>query len=484
MSVTFWEVTRRVELRQAVRRGRQSGSDLVREGAARIASTSEPLDNTAGFLGGRSRGILLVLGILVVCRLCFHALFLPAYEGPDEPLHLGRISSFADHPFGVAFTGESLDGSIIRAVESRPCAQTIRQTRPCPPFGTSPGTFNLLRPLPRQPDPRRGRNPENNQPPLFYLTVGLAIRAASRSGWQGWLDAPDVRLLLVRLTCVGLVALAVFLPLRGVVLGRSRSLAVAGLLLLFLPGASESLARCANDAPVFCWAAFLIYALRRNASLAWILLLLALGPLIKLTALPVAMFAVVALWFQRGWKSALLASVSSVLVFLVQLLRGWKYGGTYELNRPIPGIQEPFPHLIFGLARSFYTFLKTIFWLGGWSFFRAPSVLVVAYFLLLLSVVVLAKFRPLTTAHWPHLAGAAVAFGGLLTFILANRRFFGDWGGVGGWYAWGWAPWLLIAADDLALFPKRVGGMLLATTAGFVVAANIAWFAKAIRLYA
>lgn len=426
----------------------------------------------------------MILGILVICRLSFHAVFLPAYEGPDEPLHLSRISSFADHHFADALAGEPLDGSIIRAVEARPCAHGVHQTRPCPPFGTSPGAFNLLRPLPRFADSRRGLNPENNQPPLFYLAVGLALRAASRLSSQGWFDAPDVRLLVVRLTCVALVALAIFLPLRAITIRRSTLPAIAGLLLLLLPGASESLARCANDAPVFCWAAFLIYAVRRNASLPWILLLLAAGPLLKLTALPVAAFAVVALGLQRGWRSGLIAAASSALVFPVQLWRGWKWGGTYELNRPIPGIHESFSHLMLGLVRSFYTFIKTTFWLGGWSFFRAPTLLVVAYFLLLLSFVLVARFRRMTNALWPHLAGVALALAGVLTFILANRRFFGDWGGVGGWYAWGWAPWLYIAVEDLACVPERAGRILLAATAVFVLAANIVYFNVALRLYA
>src|SRR5207244_668294 len=114
---------------------------------------------------------LVALAALTIGCLAFHAVFLPAYEGPDEPLHLGRISSFADSPLREAFAGEPLDGSIIRAVESRPCASAVGRIRPCPPFGSEPAAFNLLHPYPKVPDPRRDRNPENNQPPLFYFLV-------------------------------------------------------------------------------------------------------------------------------------------------------------------------------------------------------------------------------------------------------------------------------------------------------------------------
>ena len=84
----------------------------------------------------------------------------------------------------------------------------------------------------------------------------------------------------------------------------------------------------------------------------------------------------------------------------------------------------------------------------------------------------------------PHAAGAAVALAGLLTFVLANRRFFGDWGGVGGWYFWGWFPWVLVAFDDTLTIPSRVGRILLATAVVFVAASNILYFRTAIRLYA
>jgi hypothetical protein len=431
---------------------------------------------------GRSvLGGLTALATLVIARLAFHALFLPAYEGPDEPHHLGRIAAFADAPFRIAFAGTPLDGSIIRAVELRPCGP---ERHPCPPFGTAPGAFNLLHPLPKQIDSRATPNPENNQPPLFYLIAGLLLRMMAWFRPSGWLAAPDARLLWARLFSVALVALAILFPLRLLVRERPRPLVAAGLLFLLLPGASESLARCSNDAAVFCWAAFLVFAINRRAPLVVVCILLAIGPLLKLTAFPVAAFAIVSLWTQGRRGGALVGLVSACLVFPVQASRGWLWGGTLEFNRRLPDINESLSHTALGIARSLYTIVKTIFWLGGWSFFRAPALLVIAWFLLLALFPVVARFRGGGAFTWPHAAGAAVALLGCAVFIVGNRRFYGDWGGVGGWYVWGWAPWVLIAFDDLLSVPSKASHVLLSATAAFVAAANADYFLIAFRIYA
>ncbi len=410
-------------------------------------------------------------------------MFLPAYEGPDEPHHLGRIAAFADHPFRDALAGVPLDGSITRAVESRPCGPTVRRVAPCPPFGSSPAAFNLLHPLPKLPDPRGLPNPENHQPPLFYIVAGLILRAATRLDPSGWLAAPDVRLLSARLFSVALVAVAVFFPLRALLRTRSRGVAAIGLLLLLLPGAAESLARCSNDAAMFCWTGVLLYAVARRAPLPWTCLLLACGPLLKLTALPIAAVAVACLWQQGRRRGALFGVVSAGLVFPVQFLRGWLWGGTYEFNRATPGIHETLLHAALGMARSFYTIAKTIFWLGGWSAFRAPLPLVIAWFLLLFGLLTVARLRPRIVTRWPHLLGAAAALAGCVVFIVGHRRYYGDWGGVGGWYVWDWAPWILIAFDDLAMVPEWARRILLPATVVFVAAANLVYLATAMRLY-
>jgi len=69
-------------------------------------------------------------------------------------------------------------------------------------------------------------------------------------------------------------------------------------------------------------------------------------------------------------------------------------------------------------------------------------------------------------------------------FIVGNRRFYGGWGGVGGWYVWDWAPWILVAFDDVMTVSEPAGRILIAAAAAFVVVANVVYFDYAIRLYA
>jgi hypothetical protein len=255
------------------------------------------------------------------------------------------------------------------------------------------------------------------------------------------------------------------------------------LVFLLLPGASEALARCSNDAAMFCWTALLLYAVHRRAPLSWTCLLLAAGPLLKLTALPIAAVAVATLWHWGRWRGALIGAAATLLVFPVQAARGWLWGGTYEFNRTGPEIHETFAHAGLGLARSAYTIVKTVFWLGGWSFLRAPALLVIAWFLLLAGFLAAVRLRPDAADRWPHFVGAAAALTGCVVFIIGNRRFYGDWGGVGGWYLWDWAPWILVAFDDLLLVPAGSRRILLPATAAFVIVSNFVYLSSAFRFY-
>jgi hypothetical protein len=106
---------------------------------------------------------------------------------------------------------------------------------------------------------------------------------------------------------------------------------------------------------------------------------------------------------------------------------------------------------------------------------------VIAYFLLLAAALLLARRRPDPHQVVPHAAGALVAAGGFLAFAVANRLYYGDWGGVGGWYVWTWLPWLAVAASDLARM--RPGGLVLGALAAFVLVSNALWFAVAWPLY-
>ena len=207
----------------------------------------------------------------------------------------------------------------------------------CPRYGEGPGIFNLLAP----PPPRAPRevsaipNEEAKQPPLAYALYGLPLRAVGARG-----DPASV-LLGVRLLNVALVAVALFGPLRRV-FASSPGASCAGLLALLTPGACEAFARCSNDAAVFLWSAALLDALVRpggappagSRACLGIVALLAIGPLLKLTALAVCAFAVVALWLDRRRTTAVAGALASAVVLPVQALRGWTTGGALELGRP------------------------------------------------------------------------------------------------------------------------------------------------------
>ncbi len=434
-----------------------------------------------------------ILAAAVVARMAFHALFLPAFEGPDEPFHLARALAFATEPLPRAFAGARIEPSLAAAVRAKPCCVSVRLVFGCPLFGATPARFDVLAPDPAAPATSQGAtlfNTEDNHPPLAYLLVGLAL-----SLWPGALT-PSQALLVFRFFGVACVAVALFGPLR-LLAGdprRPRGLAVGVLLLLLTPGASEALARASNDAPVFLWAALCVAAIKRRPSPgvaatkrraggALLIPLLAAGPLLKLTALPVAAFAVAALVDRGRRRLALAGAAASLAVFPVQLLRGWRWGGTLEFNAAAAALGGSFRDTLVGLVRSTYTLIKTTFWVGEWTFFRAPRPLVIAYFLLLAAALLLARRRPDPHQVVPHAAGALVAAGGFLAFAVANRLYYGDWGGVGGWYVWTWLPWLAVAASDLARIERRPGVWLLGALAAFVLVANALWFSVAWPLY-
>jgi hypothetical protein len=292
-------------------------------------------------------------------------------------------------------------------------------------------------------------------------------------------------LLLVRLLAVALVAAALFGPLRSAAHRFPRGLATAGLLGLLLPGAAEGLARCSNEAAVFLWAALVVAALdpERPARPWALVLLLAAGPAIKLTAIPVVVFAVVALATANRLRLAAIAGAASLLVFPLQAARGWLWGGTLELNFPGGPTGESVLEAARGFLRSAYAFVKTTYWVGGFSLLRPPRWLTAAYFAWLAGLA-LAFRRRIPPRRWTaHAAGLAAAAAGFAVFAIANRRYYGDWGGVGGWYFWGWSPWLAAAAADLGELADRAVRPLLVAGALVVLTANAVWLAATLAAF-
>lgn len=418
------------------------------------------------------------LALLAVLRLALHAAAWPAWEGPDEPFHQARAEAWADRPLGPGAAEAVVPAALVSTFAARPCGESMARAFGCPPFAGSGALFNALRPAPPS-DARAYPNYEAHQPPLWYLLAGWLLRPAISLG-----ASPESRLLLLRFASVLAIALALLGPMRRLAERRGAGLLAVVAAVLLLPAGAESFARASNDALVFLVAAGAVERLDRDEPGPLLPLLLAAGPLVKLTFLPVAAFAVVELARRRAWRSALQSAAVSALVVPVQALRGWAWGGTYELNRTAGALGESAAATVLGFARSLYTFAKTLFWIGGWSFFRAPVALVAAFFAFLVLAAVL--LRPASPARrlLPHVAGFAVAAAGFAVLAVGNRRLFGTWGGLGGWYAWNWLPWLAVAADDL--LERRSDGarrLLLGAFAAFLAAANAAFAAAAARLY-
>ncbi len=423
------------------------------------------------------RRLVGTLALLVVARMAFHAIFLPAFEGPDEPHHLARVLAFAVGPLKDAFEGAEVPGTVVGTVRAYPCSASLAAAYGCPLFDGRRAGFDLLRASPAALPAAAVANPEANQPPLAYAAMGLALRMAPAE--PGIASA----LLYARLFSVALVTLAIFGPLRILARRWSPEASAAGLLALLLPGASEALARASNDAAVFLWAAAVLVALELRGRSAALILLLAAGPLIKLTAIPIVVLAVVALFVEGRRGVAAAGGAVSLAVFPLQALRGWLWGGTIELNAARRAIGEPLGRAILGFARSAYAFVKTTFWIGGWSFVRPPRALTLCYFALLLAALFASRRRPNPPRLAAHAAAFAAAGVGFTVFALANRRFYGEWGGVAGWYLWDWSPWIFAAAADLVRFRPGAAKALLGAAALFVLAANAAWLAAALRLY-
>jgi len=301
------------------------------------------------------------------------------------------------------------------------------------------------------------------------------------------LEEPETRLLFVRILNVLLVGVGLVLLLRVPPYRNTRVFAACISVAILLPGAAESLARCSNDASVFLWSAATLLTLGRTWSptkAVAVICLLCVGPLLKLTAFPVVSFALAVLWQETKKRHlVLLGAAASLLVFPLQLLRGWRWGGTYELNRPALALLETVAQTIIGFGRSVYTFVKTTFWLGGWSFFRAPLFLVGAYLALLLIIAVRSRPRLPTRRLAAHVIGLGVAALGFSIFAVANRRFFGVWGGVGGWYAWSWFPWLAVAVYDTRTWRPTALRPLLWSAAAFAGLANLLYYKAAYAIY-
>ena len=150
------------------------------------------------------------LAVAVVARMAFHAVFLPAFEGPDEPQHLARVRDFALRTLPEAirrtrggrrnpFRPRGL--SVPRRTFTRRSAAPRMGSRPAPSTSSVRRRSSCLRPAPA----------------LFRTWSRTSPR--SSTFWPacccGPFDlAPAPALLACRLLSVALVAIALFWPLR------------------------------------------------------------------------------------------------------------------------------------------------------------------------------------------------------------------------------------------------------------------------------
>lgn len=421
----------------------------------------------------------------VICRLLFHALFLPMFEGPDEPYHLARAANFADSGLRRGLQGTELDGAIAAAVVAHPCSFDLAQHFGCPEFSGTGGAFNILGgSRNRPPVAPPGRNYEAHQPPLYYLLSGWFLKLLGTLPAGVSVEAPEGRLLALRLLSVFFVIVAWLWPLRLLASEGARPWEAGLLLVLLIPGAAESLARVANDAAVFLWCAVMVLAVNRAWRSWGICLLAAVGPLIKLTAVPVCVFGALWLWFRRRRWTALAATAATVAFVPIQLLRGWQWGGTLELEGLGTAWSDPLTIIGLGILHSAYTFIKTALWLGGWSVFRPPIWLLISGALLILAWLAVVRFK---SAGWgtvlPHGIALLAAVAGFVAFAIGKRGVFGVWGAVGGWYAWDWLPWVAVALAQLITVKRKYRRVLVLCSVLWILAANLSWILIAIRLY-
>jgi hypothetical protein len=410
-----------------------------------------------------------LLILAVALKLLFHAVYLPVWEGPDEPFHLGRILPGQSRAAGSRDV--MLQETISRSVAANPCADDLRRVFDCQAFSGT-GAFNALRPAsPQEPLPREVVNYESHQPPTFYAFAGVLTRALA-------IDDPVNALLLVRLLSVALVLAGLILVARA----NPGAPTLLSLLLLF-PGAAESLARAANDSMVFVMSAILAFALsRRNAWL--IVCAIAIAPTVKLTAAPFIAAALIRLWMDGDRRLAVTSLLASLLVVPVQALRGWAWGGTVELNQARIAFDEPFVESAIGMARSLYTIAKTTLWLGNWSFFRAPAALLVVTAIACVALVLVCRPGGSRTSRAAFGGGLATLLAGVIAFAVAHRSLFGQWGGVGGWYMWGVMPWLAVGLrENLDVIDEKTERLALQGGIVLAVVYNALWLRAAVAAY-
>lgn len=451
----------------------------------RISTGSRPASVSGLWSGSWSQRGLLFLSLVLSLKLLVHALFVPAFEGPDEPFHLARVRAFLGG-LRLGVEGSSVDADVVATISSLPCCEDLREVFACEEWGTRPAAFNVLGPL----DVHSGcfrpyPNYEAHQPVGYYGLVSAVIALVGTV--IPTVDSePISQLLACRVLSLVFVLTGLWVVLPRIRpsgdLSRRSDALLFSVIALSFPGAAEALIRCANDAAVFLWAAIFLLAFTRQQ---WPVLAIfsAIGPLLKLTALPLVLGAVCYLVWKRQWMWTLVVSGSTLASLGVQLARGWSWGGTVELNVPLEALGESVFGIGLGVVKSVLVMSKTALWLGQWSFFRPPDWVLALFVVLVGALLTSVDVRRTSRNGVFHVSVALWSIVLIMVFLVQHRRYFGVWGGVGGWYLWAWLPWVAMAFTDYRRSAFLPGRWLAIVGTAFSILTNIAWWVASVRLY-
>jgi hypothetical protein len=451
-------------------------------------------DDEAGTTAGTrtARATLGLLTTVAAFGFLAYALLLPAFEGPDEPFHLSRALDFARGRFADGWRADHLGDDVVSAISRYPCGPDLHRAFGCPTFPTDPGRAwgNLLTapvagspPDPREPYP----NYERQHPVLGYLIWAVPVAVVDRATS----DLTPIRRvtfaqLTIRMTNLALLAMALLGPGRRLVASWSFEARAVALGVLLIPAGVETLARGGLEALVFAWSVWFVEAsARAEPKTSRVVALAAIGPLVKLTAVPVIALAALVAWSRKRRGVATGIVGAGALVYLERLLRGYLAGGVLDLHGSYAS-HDPGGALdvIEGIGWSMLVTVKSAAWLGGWSFFRPP--LWVLALIAAAAIVLLRHLRPTaeTDRAWrvAGIGAAGVAIAGHAVFSLAVYRVFGSWA-VGGWYVWAWFPAAAFAAERTLEWRRPLPAWLWPATGAALAAVDLAWLRVADRLY-
>ena len=208
--------------------------------------------NLAGF---SYHSLVTLLFFVLVAKWILHAIYLPVFEGPDEPFHLGNAVALRSAGIqGLLSPERRLPREIDEAIKTHPCSPDLARSFHCPPFSGNEA-FNILEPTRPAPSGGWAPNYEAHQPPIYYMLAATFVGSERMTVESRLLICRAISLLLAFVGTLFLVRL----------LSReSEYAASATVLLLLLPGASESLIRCANESLVFLWCACIVWSLREH----------------------------------------------------------------------------------------------------------------------------------------------------------------------------------------------------------------------------